>query len=883
MGNLTSQFLPGEENVEESDGPPECLICRNLRFMPSTSTGDMEQLEREMDELNVTEATSAIPGTQPMWPAEEKPRYPTMPEYKRSAKEGCRCCAFVVILYNLGIQLIIQYGFTTVNGWGMGCTDSDIHALVYRVRGNMRLRLTNAKWPMRAWRDLDWDVYTLADQPTPIPYARGVAPIPQMIIHSADTVRKWMKTCRENHPKCRVKHKSFTPKRLIRISGQDISNTPCNPLSQFRFPDDPTLKLVEPIEPVPYTALSYCWGRSHSQWVTTTTATLADRKHDIPFSTLPRTIHDVIMFARLLGFEYIWIDALCIIQDDPEDWMAEAARMGDVYGAAELVLSANVTGDCTRPTVGNQIFGMSYQICLPMGGVFDQLVPGRAWNRRSMGAEFPMPAEFSDKDMIVLRMSHLHIRVQGATGYRPLDTRGWTCQESMLGRRMLSFTNFECVWTCDETVACECEYSQDALKSHQDNTKKGQMSETGLWYRPVQRLRRAVVLGELPDDLPTTETILNTWRQLVSDYTQRQITVEGDKLIAISGLARIFGRVLQMIAEKEEGGGGKEQGRPHYLAGIWTDNLHHDLLWLVQRYPQQMAMSIDFGDADAQLESQYPTQQQRDIANEPYAAFAARNKWFRTRPAKPSGYRAPSFSWAASDFCILWGLDLAKWEIEMRGGGEHSTTMTPYLTLLDHHIDAEPDEYGAVAAAYITVKAPLIQVHYRIVPASAEHREQFAAMNMLSSPLLDEATLQSIQAVKMMTNQTADQVRFGFVQTESGLNFEYFPDEEVETKPVAHPGVYKCLFDGWEKPCGVRNCGCEVGWSDDTVWCMRVCQTVLEEKGGLSRFQEGWLVLKWSEEDDAYVRLGVGKFDSEGTERAFGLFKDAEEKVVRII
>jgi hypothetical protein len=882
MGASVSHSLPVGENVEESDGPPECLICRNLRFMPSTSTGDTEQLEREMNELNVTEATSVIPGTQPMWPAESKPHYPTILEYKRSAREGCRCCAFVVILYNLGIQLIIQYGFTTVNGWGMGCTDSDIHALVYRPRGNMRLRLTNAKWPMRAWRDLDWDVYTLADQPTPIPYARGVAPIPQMIIHSADTVRKWLKTCQENHTNCCVKDKSFSPKRLVRISGQDLSNTLCNPLSEFRFPDDPTLKLIEPTEPVPYAALSYCWGTAHSQWVTTTRATLAERMRDIPFSTLPRTLHDVIMFARLLGLEHIWIDALCIIQDDAEDWTAEAARMGDVYGAAELVLAANVTGDCTRPTVGHQIFGMAYQICLPMGGGFDQLLPGRAWNRRSMAAEFPMPGEFSDKDMIVLRMAHLHLRVQGATAYRPLDMRAWTTQESLLGRRMLSFTNFECVWTCDETVACECEHSQEALKMQQEGVSKTEpMSQTGAWYRPVQRVRRAAVLGELPDDLPSTEMIFITWRQLVSDYTQRQVTVEGDKLVAISGLARIFGRVLQMIAEKERG---KEQaGRVgHYLAGLWTDNLHHDLLWLVQRYPQQMALSIDFGDADAQLDAQFPNQQ-RDIADEPNAAFSARNKWFRTRPARPSAYRAPSWSWASSNFCIVWLLDIAKSEIEMSGGGEHTTAMTPYLTLVEHHVDALPDEYGAIAAAYMTVRAPLIQVRSRVVPPPPESTEQVAAINRLFSPLLDAATRQSLDVVKMVASQTADQVRYGFVRTESGLVFEYFPDEEIETTPISDPSVYDCLFGGWEKPCGKQGCGCGKGWSEDTVWCLRVCQTVIAEKEGLSRFQEGWLLLKWSAGDDAYVRLGVGKFAYDGPERDFGLFADAKETVVRII
>ena len=86
--------------MEESDGPPEFLICRNLRFIPSTLTDNIEQLEREIEKLNITEVTSVIPSTQPIWPVELKIRYPTILKYKQSARDGYRCYTFVVILYN---------------------------------------------------------------------------------------------------------------------------------------------------------------------------------------------------------------------------------------------------------------------------------------------------------------------------------------------------------------------------------------------------------------------------------------------------------------------------------------------------------------------------------------------------------------------------------------------------------------------------------------------------------------------------------------------------------------------------------------------------------------------------------------------------------------
>jgi hypothetical protein len=66
---------------------------------------------------------------------------------------------------------------------------------------------------------------------------------------------------------------------------------------------------------------------------------------EIPVVNIPATIKDAIRVAKSLGYQYLWIDALCIIQDDPQDWQREASRMAHVYGNADLVLTASSATD----------------------------------------------------------------------------------------------------------------------------------------------------------------------------------------------------------------------------------------------------------------------------------------------------------------------------------------------------------------------------------------------------------------------------------------------------------------------------------------------------------------------------------------------------------
>jgi hypothetical protein len=106
-----------------------------------------------------------------------------------------------------------------------------------------------------------------------------------------------------------------------------------------RFPIR-TVKLhwTEEGESGEYVALSYCWGGS--QTLLTTTATAQDFTDGIPTSRIPKTILDAITLTHKLGLRYLWVDALCIIQDDSEDVAREISNMAQIYQNATVTVSA---------------------------------------------------------------------------------------------------------------------------------------------------------------------------------------------------------------------------------------------------------------------------------------------------------------------------------------------------------------------------------------------------------------------------------------------------------------------------------------------------------------------------------------------------------------
>jgi hypothetical protein len=94
------------------------------------------------------------------------------------------------------------------------------------------------------------------------------------------------------------------PKRLIHIPPGD------NQLDNIR------LILTDQTVPdqTTYLTLTHCWGGTAP--LTTTRQNLCDMLQIVPFQYLPKTFQDAIRTTKRLGFEYLWIDSLCILQDD---------------------------------------------------------------------------------------------------------------------------------------------------------------------------------------------------------------------------------------------------------------------------------------------------------------------------------------------------------------------------------------------------------------------------------------------------------------------------------------------------------------------------------------------------------------------------------------
>lgn len=169
-----------------------------------------------------------------------------------------------------------------------------------------------------------------------------------------------------------------------------------------------------------YLALSYCWGKS--QAVTLTEARLKQQPVGFPLRTLPRTLRDAIIIASHLGFQYIWVDALCIIQDSFEgrDWKQESAVMNKIYGNATLTIAAAAA---TSTTEGIFSFGNNQDA--PKCALPYQLPDGQLG---SVNVEAYETEELTEES---------------------LDSRAWALQESLISPRLLRYGTQQMSWKCN--------------------------------------------------------------------------------------------------------------------------------------------------------------------------------------------------------------------------------------------------------------------------------------------------------------------------------------------------------------------------------------------------------------------------------------------------
>lgn len=163
----------------------------------------------------------------------------------------------------------------------------------------------------------------LIDEPSTEAFLRGRM-IPDSIDHRM--IQGWLRRCTENHGA------NCTPSYLQIATHPDSL--------EFMVIDVTAECLVNLQRGGDYVALSYVWGQSND--VTTLNSTVVEFRKPGAFKTrtLPRTIRDAIDLTRVLGFNYLWVDSLCIVQDDEETKGLLISNMDAVYGHAALTIVA---------------------------------------------------------------------------------------------------------------------------------------------------------------------------------------------------------------------------------------------------------------------------------------------------------------------------------------------------------------------------------------------------------------------------------------------------------------------------------------------------------------------------------------------------------------
>ena len=336
-----------------------------------------------------------------------------------------------------------------------------------------------------------------------------------------------------SHQKCQTRrYFSKLPRRIIYL-GDDKATTQQVQLIR----NDGTI--------FDYCALSYCWGTEADNFGTTTTQNLGHRETAFNIRDLPQTIQDTITICKRLGLSYLWVDSICIIQDDLEDWRAESPIMNQIYGNALLTLTGVASEHANE-------------------GLF---TPRWLANRSTW---FPSEPGFflaqNPSELITDPWAHLDQRVCTLLATR-ISTRAWTLQEELMSMRNLFWTRHGLIWSCPTRVRREW-VDNECQKQVKDC---GHLNTSVAYYPKFLEQRHAAFVNMQA----SPDIARKAWMDALSSYLRRKVSRSEDRLAAIGGLVKI----LQKQLEDE------------YVAGLWLQRIPEDLLWgRVCHLPHEVAL-----------------------------------------------------------------------------------------------------------------------------------------------------------------------------------------------------------------------------------------------------------------------------------------------------
>lgn len=325
----------------------------------------------------------------------------------------------------------------------------------------------------------------------------------------SDKIELCIKDNQMDHGQCSRSRASVAPLRLLAVHKGDFV--------QLTEADGQHLQ---------YAALSYCWGSSQAIIPARTLASNIEfrLKSGFTLSSLPQTLQDGITVARRLSIPYIWIDALCIVQDSEEEWKREARKMMQYYEHAYITIVATSAASADEGFLHNRPSYVHLALKDAWSGE-----PGKAL--------------------------HFSYPQYDNTSYNINDSvwnkRGWTFQERLLSARLIFFarhgTWFECrgaEWTDGQSA-----------------TFTGKLSTRFLSTSTVHSPVDGSTMGKGWTDSSST---WREWYEIIHQYSERKLTNADDSLPAISGISANFSRNLDAGV---------------YLLGLWKGDICRGLLW----------------------------------------------------------------------------------------------------------------------------------------------------------------------------------------------------------------------------------------------------------------------------------------------------------------
>ncbi|KAI1207499.1 HET-domain-containing protein [Annulohypoxylon truncatum] len=297
-----------------------------------------------------------------------------------------------------------------------------------------------------------------------------------------------------------------------------------------------------------YVALSYCWGsgKDAERQLKTTKDILDNHVQGIKAERLPGTVADAVKVCRGIGVRYIWVDALCIIQDDEEDWARESFEMSNIFAKSFLSLCILRGDSCssrflTRPDSRTLRINFQSRLDSSVSGSLDLNISQSPTLGLKRWLFLDQLYDFYDIDKI-------NNVAEREIGDATWNSRGWTFQEALLSPRKVYFGNYMFHMSCG----------------------KLQESEDGARFKDWT--------WEMFPFLAKNMDWINPWYKLLDNYCKRRLSYRQDTLPALSALARAY-------SDSYPG--------QKYLAGLWDSDIECGLLWVTnasqdpQSYLQQ--------------------------------------------------------------------------------------------------------------------------------------------------------------------------------------------------------------------------------------------------------------------------------------------------------